>query len=692
MAYECFDCSKIVTRFLLDTCVYPPRPSIPRVQAAEFVGIIAERLSAVHDEGKLIPLTTGSVAEFYIQPMLSDIGDIDVMFYWNAQLAIPRGHPLPTQLPAEFHKCVNVHEIIDSHLPGYVYLELNYLLIQRVEDDTYEYFEYDEKVLLRNSTPWANIKTHMSPTAIHGPAVRHDNSYLSLLSLDEVCCIRCLLWPPQAADWPARHRNYDWPDSVTIDRVVSNGCDVVGVAHRHCRQDEWMGKCQCRLSFSRAEIVLINSWTPELQIVYHVLRYFMKTALLTESVDNSGAGTLSNYHIKTLMLWACELKPINWWTKNVNFVRLCVELLNTSAVWSIDTRYPHYFVSNCNLVDISLNVISVASKLMSLDKEYLSTWLVNNYIGQCARLGLFYISRLVNDPIAGEESQTLVSLLDIVRLNSLGLLHNIWQADQYVVLGIPAHASSYSFTVHYCACFMNELTKIDKRFSVYFAAVTLLYVARRISRNGFDDKLLDIVATVLGINTDQCQNIFCWCRPRTEVNPLELVELLQKSAIEHLTTYRQFLARYFDSAATIIEITIVTTDFEALYPYKRGDYQRCLQLSKPNVHTLLYADVMLSVPIYSVFIQLLDDDIVSLTAMTLIVGPKCRGASNNYYVSQLTLSLYLMTQCQLKLHHSVTSLAQTLDHIKVARRRLRREKTLDQLTLMLIARKVYTGQ
>jgi len=52
------------------------------------------------------------------------------------------------------------------------------------------------------------------------------------------------------------------------------------------------------------------------------------------------------------------------------------------------------------------------------------------------------------------------------------------------------------------------------------------------------------------------------------------VELLQKSAVEHLTTYRQLVARDFGSVATI-----VTTDFEALYAYKRDDYRRCLQLS-----------------------------------------------------------------------------------------------------------------
>jgi len=47
-----------------------------------------------------------------------------------------------------------------------------------------------------------------------------------------------------------------------------------------------------------------------------------------------------------------------------------------------------------------------------------------------------------------------------------------------------------------------------------------------------------------------------------------------------------------------------------------------------------------------------------------------------------------MTQCQLKLRHSVTSLAQTLDCIEVAQRRHGANTTLDLLTLKLIERKV----
>ena len=131
---------------------------------------------------------------------------------------------------------------------------------------------------------------------------------------------------------------------------------------------------------------------------------------------------------------------------------------------------------------------------------------------------------------------------------------------------------------------------------------------------------------------------------------------------------------------------IVTTDFEALYAYKRDDYQRCLQLSTQNVHTLLYARRISDVPMLPQFRQLFDDDIVSLTALTVIVNAECRNKSRYTVISQVTLSLYLMTQCQLKLHHSVPSLAQTLDCIKVAQRRHPADATIDQLTLKLIKR------
>jgi len=164
----------------------------------------------------------------------------------------------------------------------------------------------------------------------------------------------------------------------------------------------------------------------------------------------------------------------------------------------------------------------------------------------------------------------------------------------------------------------------------------------------------------------------------------ELVELLQKSAVEYLTIFRQLEAREFGSV-----FTIVTTDFKALYAYKRGEYERCLQLSTQNVHTLIGDTINLPlVSTYSEFIQLMDDDLVFLTGLTLLVNPSCREDQFHVELPQLILSLYLMTQCHIKLHHPVTSLAQTLDYIEVARDKLDYNFTLNPLVLKLTEHKI----
>jgi len=233
-----------------------------------------------------------------------------------------------------------------------------------------------------------------------------------------------------------------------------------------------------------------------------------------------------------------------------------------------------------------------------------------------------------------------------------------------------------------------------------------LHVAHKIPKIGFTDELMDVLATVTGqsssqlllskatklmkfaANGSQSSMTFTTIKlsSSTNQNASELVELLQQSAVQHLTTYRQFQARDFGPVATI-----VTTDFEALYAYKHGNYQQCLQMSTQNVCTLLYAVKLITdVVACDGFMQLLDDDIVSLIALTLIINPKCRDISHYVLISQVTLSLYLMTQCQLKLCHSVTSLAKTLDYIEVAQRRHSADRTLDHLMLKLIKHKVLT--
>ena len=885
-------CEEIVTKFLLNTCrLHLHRNDDDKVWAWLYCAHIATEHQSVDDEeAGFIPTTTGSVAEFYIQPMLSCIGDVDVMLHRSNELAIPRGFPPPTELPHEFDSRVKVYEIVDSELPGYAYLISSHLLTECIDDSKYDAVECQRQYICK----YTGLLTADSVT-MHGPAhlkavSRRSTALVVRLagstdSVDLIKCVRCLSWPPQAADWPTRHKNYGWPDSATVDHVVSNGCDVVPVSRRQCRQHEWMSKHQWRLSFSRAEIVLLNSSMPVQQIVYHVLRVFVKTERLTESADNSEAATLSNYHIKTLMLWACEMKPRSWWIDDLNVVRLTVELLRTLGVWLTGAGCPHYFIRNCNLFGCLDNCETIASRLRSLTEASIADWFIHSYIRKCAHLCPGNVSRLFDDVSTIRKLQDAVSAVVEWRLAMprLPLAH---------FLSIAVLVSFKSVNLRTCSSLMI-LAKHHVRLSVYFTAFTFLQVAYRVVQGMLSDEMLDVLLTTLSrsqsVDARRClksrrssllsltiatelmkvvanksrstvqlieielskaylyralrckdydsDSIYCLAnvylsvlyyitghykaaidhcllltssqdhvqnssrvvqgellpkvddsvdntlglavfyqyirsamldqestRPRhivsvftaqlfacylhvrylsvakcnhvtkmsltdavqqyqdcvcklpemfvtdlvvfklaiptkyprrdrgtmtftsetkslipRQLDTSDLIELLQKSAIKHLTTFRQLEARDFRPV-----FTVATTDFEALYAYKCGEYQRCLRLSTHNASKLIGGSMLFPVHVYPEFIQLMDDDIVSLTGLTVLVNPS---QTLEKLISQLSLSLYLMTQCQLKLHHSVVSLAQTLEYVEVAHRKPLCS-TLDHLLLKLISRKI----
>jgi len=220
---------RVVTEFFLNTCRLRRPLNIDNVafmiKTSGLVNEAAER----DNELDVTPLSTGSVAEFYIEPMLSCIGDVDVMYHGSCELAIPQEHLPPTQLPAEFQDLLLVYEIIDSEYPGYVYLVLSYLLTEINDDGKYNVV-HCRRLYRPHGLTHKDIDVQ-GPATVRKLPFKPINvpfaSSQSLCSSDLVWCIRCLSWPLQAADWPTRQRNYGWPDSATVDRVVSNGCDVV---------------------------------------------------------------------------------------------------------------------------------------------------------------------------------------------------------------------------------------------------------------------------------------------------------------------------------------------------------------------------------------------------------------------------------------------------------------------------------
>ena len=273
---------------------------------------------------------------------------------------------------------------------------------------------------------------------------------------------------------------------------------MVPVAHRLCRQDEWLSKLQRRMSFSRAEIVLLNSLMPVQQIVYHMLRVFMKTERLTDSAANkSVAGILSNYHIKTLTLWACELKSRSWWTDDLNLVRICVELLHTLVVWLTDARCQHYFINHCNLFDRLENsqfTEVTASRLMRITRASFCEWCIDSYIHKCAQLcpssvsSSLWSSREQLNPVLCLEnvvSEFVEWRMDTwLKMAFINLLQVQWHIVEFVF--------QKSLTLRSCLCWMDQLAK---------TAVVFLHGAYKTSQCSLTDEMMDVLAaTCLQLN------------------------------------------------------------------------------------------------------------------------------------------------------------------------------------------------
>ena len=116
---------------------------------------------------------------------------------------------------------------------------------------------------------------------------------------DEVHAILFQIWPTEASEWATRYRHFGWPSSSVIDEVLGIGCHLVRVPHRKSEDET----SEFRFSFSHAEVILINIWTPQQQFVYHILRLIQNVAsqILSEIFD-ANETILSTYHLKRLML------------------------------------------------------------------------------------------------------------------------------------------------------------------------------------------------------------------------------------------------------------------------------------------------------------------------------------------------------------------------------------------------------
>jgi len=230
------------------------------------------------------------------------------------------------------------------------------------------------------------------------------------------------------------------------------------------------------------------------QITYHLLRVFLKIARFTDSSNNSGGGELCNYHLKTLMLWECELKSRCQWIGDFNVIRTTGQLLRTLAVWLTEANCPHYFISKCNLFDLFDSSTQLAARFMTVTEAWLLEWFIHNYLRKCATLCPADVSRLFDDVSTSTKLQEAVSAVVSCRSKmwkSVSPCH--LKVFQYTLLN---NVTMLSPTVRLCLYSIRELKRVDHFLPGYFTALTFLHVRYEIIRNSLSDELLDVLSTL----------------------------------------------------------------------------------------------------------------------------------------------------------------------------------------------------
>ena len=468
---------KIISKFVFTTCQVLPRPNMPSF----FAMIIKSGIGSIKLGGPGLAQrelhSTGSAAEFYISPVLPCIGDVDIMNYRKCEVAKPEA---VADVKEGVHKICR-DDTLPVQNPGYVRVFC-----------TWSNINGDDGNLAPNLAP-DHLEPHPENVGIvakHGPAMKgpimmemtefRHRPWVISNECDLVSAMRCSpMWLDVVREWPSRRREFGWPDEATIAKVVQQGIDIVPVSHRDCKDSE-----QWRYSFSRAEVTLINSWTPSQQIVYHMLRYLAHNDDELYSVYKDGS-IISNYNIKTLMLWECENHSPEYRdfrnSSNKGLIGICCDILKLMDICLRDRQCRNYFMPQSNLMDHSMDSETVQKvlkrlKYFSID-ENLSRWFVEKYIRKAMEDSDMFSPAVLDEMMSDIEKlsdgieryfEWNEKFLKELKRNELTMECMSSLIDQRTRDPVDA-------LVHLLA--LEDLPKVDKHLLDYNNAVVLLYMA-----------------------------------------------------------------------------------------------------------------------------------------------------------------------------------------------------------------------
>lgn len=290
-------------------------------------------------------------------------------------------------------------------------------------------------------------------------------------------------------------------------------------------------------------------------------------------------------------------------------------------------------------------------------------------------------------PCFDERVETLLGLIVFYRfLRQIlgGCKHQNIQVDVFTVDSLAVYLNILCSDVHcsYLSCkstsiiFEEYQTHVMNRKKLTIADVLLFHEMCR--RTNF-----------ISVHKTQLYSISHTCLRRNRrgqpVNfkTSRMSHLLVESAVENLTAFRLSMSRDFRFVGQIM-----TSDFQMMYAYKCGLYEKCFSLCENNVDCLLRSSVIAVMRVKeSDLLHLMDDESLSLISLAKLCGLFDINPEYAEVVIQLTLSVYLLVQCKLRLQHPPATFMNALRSVVLVYFKHDSQMIINRAMLMLVYRR-----
>lgn len=143
-------------------------------------------------------------------------------------------------------------------------------------------------------------------------------------------------WPAVAQSWLME--NHFWDGKITEEEVISGFYLVPACSSKGRKENEW------RLSFARSEVQLKKCISPPLMGAYQACKAMVLKLL-------SRPQAVSPYHLRSLMLWACDRLPAAYLGQDELCAHFLLGLLDDLQHCLLNKACPNYFIPQCNMLE-----------------------------------------------------------------------------------------------------------------------------------------------------------------------------------------------------------------------------------------------------------------------------------------------------------------------------------------------------